>query len=50
MNIKTKKLLSHLCIFSGLMLAGNLAHAACNVSASGENKSPLKQGFCLIYF
>ena len=37
MKIKTKKLLSHLCMFSGLMLAGNLAHAACSVSASGSS-------------
>ncbi|MEI1672847.1 Csu fimbrial tip adhesin CsuE [Acinetobacter baumannii] len=37
MNIKTKKLLRHLCMFSGLMLTGNLAHAACSVSASGTS-------------
>lgn len=37
MNIKTKKLLRHLCMFSGLMLTGNMAHAACSVSASGTS-------------
>lgn len=37
MNIKTKKLLRHLGMFSGLMLAGNLTHAACSVSASGSS-------------
>ncbi len=37
MNIKTKKLLRHLCMFSGLMLTGNLVHAACSVSASGTS-------------
>lgn len=37
MNIKTKKLLRHLCMFSGLMLTGNMAHAACSVSALGTS-------------
>lgn len=36
MNIK-QKLLRHLCMFSGLMLTGNMAHAACSVSASGTS-------------